>query len=101
MFQRDDNLIVRADLPGLSKEDVDLRVEGNCLYISGERRQEQKKETTEGVYLSERSYGSFCRCVELPQAADPEKIDATFRDGVLEVTMPISEEVRGKPITIH
>lgn len=78
---------VRADLPGLAKDDVNVEVTGNLLTISGERN-EEKEEKREGFYRSERSYGSFYRQIPLPEGAETGKAAATFRDGVLEITMP-------------
>jgi HSP20 family protein len=87
MFERGNQLVVRADLPGLKKDDIKLEVADNCLTVEGERRYEQE-EKQEGRYHSERSYGRFYRCIDLPKGVDPGRVNATFRDGVLEVTMP-------------
>jgi len=87
IFERDNQLVVRADLPGLRKEDVNIDVADGCLYIQGERRQEHE-EKEEGYYRSERGYGSFSRCIALPEGAKAEEAKATFQDGMLEVTMP-------------
>jgi len=101
MFQRGDNLVVRADLPGLRKEDVKVEVQEDCLMIEGERKQEHEEKGA-GVFRTERSYGHFARCVQLPQGIDPGKVSANFRDGVLEVTMPSpkQQETRGHRIEI-
>lgn len=87
MFERGNNLVVRADLPGLSREDVDVEVDEDALIIRGERRNELDDEQ-EGYYRSERSYGSFYRAIPLPENVDPTNCQATFRDGVLEITLP-------------
>jgi HSP20 family protein len=86
VFQRDDRLVVRADLPGLTKDDVQVEVTDDALTIRGERRHEHE-EHREGYYHSERSYGSFRRRIPLPEGADAGKADAHFHDGVLEVTL--------------
>jgi HSP20 family protein len=85
-FQRGDQFVVRADLPGLKKENVNVELTDDTLTIEGERRDE-REEDREGFYRSERSYGSFCRVVQLPEGTIAESAKATFRDGVLEVTL--------------
>ena len=87
VFERNGKLNIRADLPGLSKDDIDVDITNDAVVIRGERQQE-KEETEEGYYRSERSYGSFYRAIPLPSGVKPEEANATFRDGVLEITMP-------------
>lgn len=87
VLQNNGQLMVKADLPGLKKEDVKVELTENMLTISGERK-EEKEEKREGFYRSERSYGSFYRQIALPEGAKTEKAAATFRNGVLEITMP-------------
>jgi HSP20 family protein len=102
-FQRGNELVVRADVPGVAKEDLDVRVEDGTLIISGERRQEQE-EQQEDIYRSERSYGSFHRSIPLPEGVAEEQIAATCRDGVLEVTVPLPQSIeqpRGRKIDIR
>jgi HSP20 family protein len=77
---------VRADLPGLKKEDVNIELTDDSLAIEGERR-EEREEDREGYYRSERTYGSFHRVVPLPEGAIPETAKATFNNGVLEVVL--------------
>jgi HSP20 family protein len=79
--------MVRADLPGLTKDGVKVEVTDDVLTISGERK-EEKEEKREGFYRSERSYGSFYRQIPLPEGAKTENATATFQNGVLEITMP-------------
>lgn len=79
-------LTVRADLPGLKKEDVDVELRDNSVVISGERKAENKEER-EGYFRSERSYGSFYRQIPLPEGADVDNANASFKDGVLEITV--------------
>ncbi len=85
--QKDGNLVVRADLPGLSKDDIKVDITEDALTIQGERKQE-KKEEREGYSYSECSYGSFYRAIPLPEGADASKATAEFRNGVLEVVVP-------------
>ena len=87
VLQNNGQLMVRADLPGLTKDDVKVELTDDMLTISGERK-EEKEEKREGFYRSERSYGSFYREIALPEGAKTEEAAATFRNGVLEITMP-------------
>jgi HSP20 family protein len=86
-FERNGKLIVRADLPGLTKDDINVDITDDAIKIRGERRQE-KEEDQEGFYRSERSYGSFYREIPLPSGINREEANASFRNGVLEITMP-------------
>jgi len=95
VFERDDQLIVRADLPGLSKEDIDLELRDDKLVIRGQRKQEQE-ETREGYAYSERSYGSFAREIAIPRGISPEQVDASFENGVLELKMKLPEQSRSQ-----
>lgn len=88
VYRSNGNLVVRADLPGLGKDDVAVRIEDGFLVIEGARR-EEKKEEDKGYYWSECSYGSFYRRVPLPDEVDVKKISAKVHDGVLEVTVPV------------
>lgn len=100
--QRNDAVVVRADLPGVRKEDVQVEVEDDALIISGQRREEREEGgDDQGYRLVERSYGSFYRSVPLPQGANPDEIEATMRDGVLTVTLPVPEAARPRRITIQ
>jgi HSP20 family protein len=87
VFHRNGELVVRADLPGLTKDNVKVDIAEQQLTIEGERRREHEEER-EGVYRSERSYGSFHRVISLPEGVIVDQAKATFKDGVLEITMP-------------
>jgi HSP20 family protein len=87
VLEREGQFAVRADLPGLSKEDVKVDVTDDLLTIQGERKQ-QKKEEREGYCYSECSYGSFYRAIPLPAGAEASKATAQFHNGVLEIAMP-------------
>lgn len=87
VFHRGHELVVRADLPGLSKEDVKVDVTDDSVTVQGERKREHEEEK-EGVYRAERSYGSFYRVIPLPEGTIADQAKATFKDGVLEVVMP-------------
>jgi len=88
VLQHNGELIVRADLPGLTKDDVKVEITEEALTLSGERK-EEKEEKREGYYRSERTYGSFYRRIPLPQGANIDKAVATFKNGVLEITMQV------------
>jgi HSP20 family protein len=100
-FHRGNEFVVRADVPGLSRDDLSVEVGDAALTIRGERKYDHEEER-EGVYRSERSYGSFYRVVPLPEGAMGESAKANFKDGVLEVVIPApSQEVRrGRRIEI-
>lgn len=87
VLQNNEQFMVRADLPGLTKDDVNVEVTDDLLTLSGERK-EEKEEKREGFYRSERSYGSFYRQIPLPEGAKTENATATFKKGVLEITIP-------------
>jgi HSP20 family protein len=91
VLQRGNDLVVRADLPGLRREDVHVEIDDGMLTVSGERRY-QSEGDEEGVYHSERSYGRFSRTIPLPPGTDEEAVQARFTDGVLEVTLPLPQE---------
>lgn len=94
VVQRNGQLIVRCDLPGMKKDDVKVEMKDEILTISGERN-EEKKEERAGYYRTERSYGSFYRQVPLPAGVKPNTAEATFRDGVLEIKMLAAEKETG------
>lgn len=99
VFERDQRLITKIDLPGLKKEDVKVEVADGYLAISGERKTESE-EKKENVYRRERSYGSFYRAVPLPEGVKLDDVKATFADGVLEVSAPIAAPAAAKPRTV-
>jgi HSP20 family protein len=88
VFERDNRLVTRVDLPGMKKEDVSVEVTDGHLALSGERKRETE-EKKDNFYRSEREYGSFYRVVPLPDGVKLEDVKATFSDGVLEVSVPL------------
>jgi HSP20 family protein len=88
IIERKGQLVVRAELPGLSRDDVKVTVTDEFLTIEGERRHEEK-ESREGYFRSERSYGTFARTIPLPEGATSESAEAVFKNGILEVTVPL------------
>lgn len=100
VLKHNGDLTVRADLPGLKKDDVKVELTDEALTISGERK-EEKEEKREGYYRSERSYGSFYRCIPLPEGVKTDTAKAEFHDGVLEVTMQVPKtETHGRLLEI-
>ncbi|WP_273844404.1 Hsp20/alpha crystallin family protein [Rubrobacter calidifluminis] len=93
VYNRDGDMVIKAELPGVRREDVDITVENGVLTISGERKEE--REEGEGSYLvRERRYGSFRRSMTLPEGVDESRIHAKFEDGVLEVVLEGAAVVR-------
>ncbi len=93
------DLVVRAELPGMDPKDIDISLNEGVLTIRGEKKQE-KEEKEEGYHLIERSYGSFTRSIRLPKEVQSEKIEASFKNGILKVVLPKSEEAKKKEIKI-
>jgi HSP20 family protein len=91
LTETDRHLILRADLPGLDREDLNIEVKDGVLTISGERKAEHTDES-EGFYRVERAFGRFSRSLDLPQGIDPDAVSADFDRGVLEVRIPKPEE---------
>ena len=87
LVETEDHLILRADLPGMRRDEVEIEVKDGALAISGERKAEHE-ENTEGYYRVERAYGRFARSLTLPDGIEPDAIEASFDNGVLEVRIP-------------
>lgn len=100
VFERDNRLVTKVDLPGLKKEDVKVEVSDGYVSISGERKSEREEEK-DNVYRCERSYGSFSRAVPLPEGAKLADVTATFADGVLEVSVPLAAKAEAKARTVQ
>ena len=99
LVEAEDHFVLKADLPGLSESDVNIEVQDGTLTISGERKAEHEQRE-KGWYRIERSFGSFNRSLTLPDGVDPERIEASFSDGVLEVRIPKPEERKPRRISI-
>lgn len=100
VYEDKDNVYVRAELPGMKKEDIDLSLHAETLSISGERKSEETHKDAE-VYRSERFFGRFQRTVSLPTAVDANKVKAQYKDGILTVTLPKAEEAKPKHIDVN
>lgn len=94
-----DNVIIKAEMPGLAKEDVKISMQDNMLTLTGEKKQE-KEEKESNYHRVERSYGAFSRSFTLPTSVKSDKIKATYKDGILSITLPKTEEVKPKEIPI-
>jgi HSP20 family protein len=99
LVEQQDRFVLRADLPGLSEDDVKIELDDNVLRISGERSAEQE-ERREGYYRVERASGSFSRSLVLPEGVDADSIDAHFENGVLEVSVPKPAERKPRRVAI-
>lgn len=98
--ETEDEIIVSIDLPGVDPKDIDISLTGDVLTIKGEKK-EEAEEKKRNYHRMERRYGSFSRSVALPPAADPEKVSASYKDGVLKITLGKKEEAKAKSIKIE
>jgi HSP20 family protein len=97
--ENDTEVVVSAELPGMDEKDVEVSVSRDMLTISGEKK-EEKEEEDKNYYRVERSYGSFRRSIPLPGEVNPDDVEATFNNGVLDVTLPKTEASQRKKITV-
>lgn len=100
IYEKDGNIVLKAELPGVDPKDVDVRVENNLLTLRGERKFDQEVKR-EHYHRVERSYGVFTRSFSLPNVVDTQNIKAEFKDGVLRMTLPKREEAKPKQIQIN
>jgi HSP20 family protein len=99
IFERQDQLVIRAEVPGVQKEDMDVRIENGVLTLHGERKEDNETKDV-STHLMERVYGSFTRSFSLPTTVDATRVAAAYKDGVLEVTVPKVETAKPKKIEI-
>ena len=99
IFQTEDNVTVKASVPGIKPEDVEVTVEGNTLTLRGETKAEEETKE-ENLLLQERRYGSFCRSVTLPTGLDTGKAEASYENGVLTLSIPKRGETKPKSIKV-
>jgi len=99
VFEDKDDVVVKAELPGIDKEHIEVNLTDNLLTIKGEKKKEEEVKE-ENYYRCERSYGSFTRSVELPKAVHTDKVKASFKNGILEVRVPKTEEAKAKAIKV-
>ncbi|HJZ95279.1 MAG TPA: Hsp20/alpha crystallin family protein [Candidatus Solibacter sp.] len=100
IFESENELVLKADLPDVDLKDIDVRVENQTLTIAGERKFE-KDEKTKGYHRIERSYGNFTRSFAVPNSFDTESINAAYRNGVLTVTLPKKEAAKPRQIKVE
>ena len=100
LYEKDDNFVIKAELPGVGKNDIGIDLKDGVLTLSGERSDDSEV-NDENYYRRERTYGKFQRAFTLPADVDSDKIKAEFKDGVLVVEVPKPEKSKPKSITIH
>lgn len=99
VYEEKENFVVKAELPGMKKEDIDVSLHAGSLSISGERKSEAKEENSE-VCRTERYFGRFQRTVTLPAPVAADKVKAQYKDGILTITLPKTEEAKPKQIDV-
>jgi HSP20 family protein len=100
LYEDKDNLYVKVELPGMKRQEIDVSLHEGSLSISGERKSEQKHEDAE-VYRAERFFGRFQRTVTLPTPVAADKVKAQYKDGILNITLPKTEEAKPKHIDVN
>jgi HSP20 family protein len=99
IYEEADRIVLRAEIPGVGKDDIEVKMENGTLTVRGEKKQE-KEVDTDTAHRIERFYGSFSRSFVLPTSVDAENIKATYKDGVLEVVVPKAEEAKPRKIKV-
>jgi HSP20 family protein len=99
VYEEKDDLIVKAEIPGLNKEDIDISLEGNALTIKGEKKKEEEVKEND-YYRCERSFGAFSRSIELPVDVKADKVNATFTNGVLEIRLPKADGAKKNVVKV-
>jgi HSP20 family protein len=99
VFEEKDDIVVKAELPGIEKDNIEVNLADHTLTIKGEKKKEEEiKEAN--YYRAERSYGSFLRTLDLPRDVRADQVKASFKNGILEVRMPKTEEAKAKEIKV-
>ncbi len=99
LVERDEEVVLRAEVPGVEKKDIDVSITGNSVTIKGQTRHEEKEEKGE-YYRCEISRGAFSRTVALPAQVDPDRANANFKDGILEITLPKVEKAKRRTLKL-
>ena len=99
LFEEKDDIVVKDELPGIDRDNIDVNLSDHTLTIKAEKEKEEEAKE-ENHYRHERSYGSYVRTLDLPRDLRPEKVKATFKNGVLEIRMPKTEEAKAKEIKV-
>jgi HSP20 family protein len=100
IYDNEDNIVIKAELPGVSKKDIEIDIKDRVLTLKGERSAENEVKE-DNYYRRERTYGGFERSFTLPANVDPDKIKADYNDGVLKIEVPKPEDQKPKQITVH
>lgn len=100
VYDNDDNIVLKAEIPGIDKKDIEIDVKGRVLTLKGERSSDNEVKE-DNYYRRERCFGKFERAFTLPVNVEPDKIKANYKDGVLEIEIPKPEEKKPKQITVH
>lgn len=100
MYEYEDELVIRAELPGVHKDNLDVSIDGDMLIIKGEKKEKEEVSENANYYFCERSMGSFTRSISLPFPVDFDKVSSTFENGVLEIRLPKTAEVKAKHIEV-
>lgn len=101
LYEEDDKLVVKAELPGIDKKDINVDLQNGILTLKGERRHETEEKNGRNVYRREMSYGKFVRSFSIPQDVEPEKVKAEYVDGVLTIEVPKPEARKPKQIKVN
>lgn len=99
VFEEKDDIVIKAELPGITKDNIEVNLTDHMLTIKGEKKKEEEIKE-ENYYRAERAYGSFVRTLELPKDVHSDKIKASFKNGILEVRLPKTEEAKTKEIKV-
>jgi HSP20 family protein len=99
LFEEKDDIVVKAELPGIDKNNIEVNLTNHTLTIKGEKKKEEEVKD-ENYYRAERSYGSFVRMLELPKDVHADKVKASFKNGILEVRLPKTEEAKTKEVKV-
>ncbi|MHB0999494.1 MAG: Hsp20/alpha crystallin family protein [Armatimonadota bacterium] len=99
VYQKDNNIMVKADLPGLNKDDLEITATEDSICLKGEFKKEQEVKE-EGFYRQERQMGKFFRTIPMPVGIKPDQVKASFHDGILEITAPKAEEAKSNEIKV-
>ncbi len=101
LYQNNDNVVAVVELPGMRKEDIEISLHDDTLTIGGERKKAQPGDNAESATRTERFTGKFRRSITLPTRVDANKVNATYKDGILTVTLPKAEEAKPKQIQVN
>jgi HSP20 family protein len=101
MYDKKNEVVVKAELPGMTKDHIDLTINDGSLILKGEVKKEEEEVKEEDYFSRERSYGEFTRTIALPVGVDTEKAKATLKNGILEITLPKKEEAKPKEIKVE